>query len=91
MSWKLPGVKVEPVVWNFDLVSVDDFLLENSISVSEAVTPGGEVEGGQAVKETSCETTKATVTQSSVMLLFDDVFDSESEFVKTSCISSLAY
>lgn len=89
MSGELPRVKVEPVVWNFDLVSINDFLLENSVSVSETVAPSGEVEGGQTVKETSGETSKTTVTQRSIVLLLNDVFNSESEIGKTSyCFKS---
>jgi hypothetical protein len=84
VSWELPGVEVEPVIRHLDLVSIDNFLLENAISISETVPPSGVVEGGQTVEETGSESTKTAVTQRSVILLCDDIFDSEAELSKTS-------
>lgn len=57
VTGKLPGVKVQPVVGHFDLVAVNDFLFEDSISVAKTVTPGGVVETGQAVEEASSKST----------------------------------
>lgn len=34
MSRKLPRIQVEPIVGHFDLISVDDILLENSVPVA---------------------------------------------------------
>lgn len=34
VPWKLPGVEVKPVIWDLDLVAIDDLLLEDSIFVS---------------------------------------------------------
>ena len=34
VPWKLPRVEVKPVIWDFDLIAVDDLLLEDSIFVS---------------------------------------------------------
>lgn len=84
VSWELPGVEVKPVIRHLDLVSIDNFLLENAISISETVTPSGVVEGRQTVEETGSESTKTAVTQRSIILLCDDVFDSEAELSKTS-------
>lgn len=84
MARELPRIKVKPVVRYFDLVAVDDLLLENSISVSEAVTPCGEVERGQTVEETSGESAETTVAESSIVLLANDILDSESKVSETS-------
>lgn len=84
MSGELPGVKVEPVVRHLNLISVDDFLLENSISISKTVTPGRVVERGKTVQEASGESAKATVAQRSVVLLGDDVLNSEAKLGEAS-------
>jgi hypothetical protein len=44
VAGKLPGVEVQPIVWNLDLVTIDNFLLEDTISVSQTVSPSGIVE-----------------------------------------------
>lgn len=83
MARELPGVKVEPVVGHLDLVTVDDLLLEDTVAVSQAVAPGGEVERSKAIKETSSQASETTVAQSSIMLLSDNVLDAEAELVQT--------
>jgi hypothetical protein len=84
VSRELPGVKVKPVIRHLDLVSVYNFLLEDSISISKTVTPGRVVEGGQTVKETSSKSAKTTVAQCSIVLLSNDILNSEAELSKTS-------
>ena len=86
MSRELPGIKVKPVVRHLDLIPIDNFLLENTISVSKTITPGGVVKRGQTVKETSSQSAKATVAQRSIVLLSNDILNSESELGKTSLI-----
>lgn len=83
MSRKLPRVEVKPVVGDFDLVSIDDLLLEDSVSISKTVAPGGVVERSQAVEEAGCETTEAAIAQRSVVFLSNDVFDAESKISET--------
>ena len=46
MALELPWVEVQPVVGNFDLVSVDNLLLKDTVAVAQAVTPGRVVERG---------------------------------------------
>ena len=41
---ELPGIKVKPVVRHLNLIPIDNFLLENTISISKTITPGGVVE-----------------------------------------------
>lgn len=83
MTGELPGVKVQPVVGHFDLVAVNDFLFEDSVSVAKTVAPGGVVEAGQAVEEASSKATQATVAQTCIVFLGDDVLDSETKFRET--------
>lgn len=82
---KLPRVEVEPVVGNLDLVAVDDLLLEDTVSVTQAVTPRGIVQGGHAVKEAGGKATKAAVAKGSIVFLADDILDAETKLVKTLC------
>jgi hypothetical protein len=84
VSRELPGVKVKPVIRYLDLVPVYNFLLENSISIPKTVTPGRVVEGGQTVEETSSKSAKTTVAQCSIVLLSNDILNSEAEVSKTS-------
>lgn len=39
MPWELPGVEVKPIVGDFDLIPIDNLLLEDSIPVTESITP----------------------------------------------------
>lgn len=79
MARELPRIEVKPIVWNLNLVPIDDFLLEDTISISQTVAPSGIVERGETVEETRGEATKTTVTKSSIMLLPDNVLDAEAE------------
>ncbi len=49
---KFPRVKVQPIIWYLYLVSIDDLLLEDAISVTQAISPGRVVHCGHTVKET---------------------------------------
>ncbi len=81
---KLPWVKVQPVVGNFNLVSINNFLLEDAVAVAKTVAPGGVVERSQAVEEAGSETAEAAVAQGSIVFLCNNVFNSETEIGKTS-------
>jgi hypothetical protein len=61
MTGELPGVKIQPIVGYFDLVAVNDFLLEDSVSITKTIAPGGVVKRSQTVKETSSKSTQATI------------------------------
>jgi hypothetical protein len=61
MSRELPRVEVKPVIWDFDLVAIHDFLLEDTIAVAETVTPSGVVQRCKTVKKAGGETTKTAV------------------------------
>jgi hypothetical protein len=78
MSGEFPGIEVKPIIGDLDLVAVNDLLFEDTVSVSKTVAPGGVVEGGKTVKEAGSQAAKATVTKSSIMLLPDDVLNTES-------------
>lgn len=81
----LPWVEVEPVVGNLNLITVDNLLLEDTVAVPQTVAPGWVVEGCKTVQEASSETTQATVAQSSIMLLLNNVLNAETKLGKTSC------
>lgn len=79
MTRELPRVEVEPVVWDLDLVTVDDLLLEDTVSVTQTVAPRGVVERGETVQEAGSQTAQTTVAQSGVVLLLDNVLDTEAQ------------
>jgi hypothetical protein len=81
---ELPRVEVQPIVRNFNLVSVNDLLLENTVSVSKTVAPRWEVERGQTVEEASCKSAKTSIAQGSVVLLGDNILNPEAKIGKTS-------
>jgi hypothetical protein len=87
VSWELPRIEVKPVIGNFDLVPVHNFLLEDTISVSQSISPGRDVERSHGVQETGSETTKTTITKSSIVLLLNDVLNAETKFGETLCES----
>jgi hypothetical protein len=85
MKRDLPWVEVEPVVGNFHLVSIHNFLSENTIAVPESVAPRWVVQCGERVQEACGKATETTVAQRSVAFLLDNVFHAESEIGQTVC------
>jgi hypothetical protein len=77
MARKLPGIEVEPVVWNFDLIAVVDLLFEDAITISQPISPCRIVQGSQAVKEAGSQSAETPVAKCSIVFLADDVFDAE--------------
>ena len=69
MSRELPGVEIEPVIRNLDLISIDNFLLEDTVSVAEPISPRRVVQRSHTVKEARRKSAKTTVSKSSVVLL----------------------
>lgn len=83
MTGKLPRVGVEPVVWDLDLVPIDDLLLEDAVPVPQPIAPGWIVEGGEAVEEASGESPQAAVAKGSIVFLPNDVLNAETEILET--------
>lgn len=79
----LPWVEVKPIVRNFNLVSVNNFLTEDAVAVTKSVAPGRIVQSCERVEETSGKTTKATVAQCCISFLLDDVLHAESKVTET--------
>jgi hypothetical protein len=79
VSWELPRIKIQPVIWYFYLISVHNFLLEDAITIPETITPSGIIYRCETVKEASCKTTEPPISERSVMLLFNDILDTEAE------------
>jgi hypothetical protein len=85
MSWKLPRIEVKPVIRNLNLVPIHNFLFENTITVSQSITPSWVVEGRQRVQKTSSQSTETTVSKGSIVLLVDNIFNTETKVRKTAC------
>ena len=84
MAREFPWIKVKPIVGDFDLISVDDFLLENTVSVSKTVAPRREVQGSQTIEEASSKAAQATIAQGGITFLADYVFNAETKVGETS-------
>ena len=84
MSGKFPRVEVQPIVWNLYLKPVDNFLLKDTISVTQAISPGGIIQRSHTVEKTRSQPAETAVAESSIMLLRYDIFDSEAKIFKTS-------
>ncbi len=74
---KFPRVEIQPIIWYLNLVSVDNFLLKDTISITQAVAPSRVIQCSHAVKETCSQPAETAVAQSSVMLLRYDILNSE--------------
>ncbi len=79
VSREFPGVEVQPVVRNLDLVTIHNLLLEYTILVTKCVSPGWIVHRGHAIEEAGCQTPKTAVTQGSIVFLRYDVLNSEAQ------------
>ena len=66
---KFPRIEVQPIIRYLYLVSVDDLLLKDTISVTQTVSPGRVVQGGHAIEEARSQPAETAVAESSVMLL----------------------
>lgn len=84
---EFPRVEVQPIVWYLYLISVDDLLLEDTISITQTIPPGGIIQRSHTVKKTRSQPAEPTVAESSVMFLGYDILDSEAEVFKPSYIS----
>lgn len=83
MAGELPRIEIKPVVRHLHLVTIDDLLLEDTVSVTQTISPSRVVQGRKTVKEASSEPSKTTVTQSSIMLLLNDVLDAETKLINS--------
>jgi len=83
MTWEFPWVKVQPVVWDLHLVSIDDLLLEDTISVSKSVSPGWVVQCCETVEEACSKPSKTAIAEGSIMFLRDDVLNPEPKLGKS--------
>lgn len=79
MSGKLPRVDVKPVIRLLHLVAIHDVLLEDTIAVAQAVAPRREVETRQTVQEASRQPAQASISQGSIVLLVNDVLNTEAQ------------
>lgn len=89
MSRELPRVEVQPVVRDLYLIPVDDLLLEDTVSISQTVAPGGVIQGGQGVQETRSQATQPTIAQGRIMLLLNDILDAETQILEALYITRI--
>ena len=83
VSWELPRVEVQPIIGYFNLIAVDDFLLKDTISITQAISPSRVVQGSHAIKETSSQAAETAITESRVVFLGYDILDSETQILET--------
>jgi hypothetical protein len=70
LSLNLPWVSmVEPVIWNFDLISIPDDLLENTVLIPDTVAPGWDLQGGERVNEACSKSSETSITKGGIALL----------------------
>jgi hypothetical protein len=83
VTLELPRVEVEPVIGDLNLVSIDDLLLKDTVSVTKTVSPGWVVQRGHRVEEAGGETTETAVAERGVVLLGNDIFHAEAKVGET--------
>ena len=76
--------ELQPLFGNFHLISVDDFLIENTEIVPDAITDGGQFERCHGIEKACRQTAETAVAQSRIAFLVDDVFHVQAQF--THCI-----
>jgi hypothetical protein len=79
---EFPRIEVKPVVRNLNLVAINNLLLEDTISVSQSISPSWVVERSQGIEEASSQSTEATISKCSIVFLVDDILDSETQIRK---------
>jgi len=76
LSFDLPWVSViEPEIWNFGLISIFNNLLENTVVVSNTITPSWNFKGSERINEACGESSKTTITKGSISFLFVELLE----------------
>ena len=81
---EFPRVEIQPIIWYLHLKPVDDLLLKDTISITQAISPGRVIQRGHTVEKTRSQSAETAIAESSVMLLRDDILNSKAEIFKTS-------
>ena len=63
----------QPSVWELNLNTVLDPLLEHAMLVANAIAPSGQIESGHRVQEASGQAAKTTVSECSIFLLLNKI------------------
>lgn len=74
---ELPRVEIEPVIGDLNLISIDNFLFEDTISVPESVSPSRKVHRRHAIEEARGKSSKATISKRCIMFLGNNVLNSK--------------
>ena len=59
----------QPVVRNFYLISIFDFLFEHSVTITDSTSICRVIQCSERIKETCCKTSKTSITKSRIRLL----------------------
>jgi hypothetical protein len=71
LSLNLPWISmIQPKVRNFSLISISNNLLENTVIVSNTISPSWNFEGGKRIDEACGKSSKTTITKGSISFLF---------------------
>lgn len=79
MPGEFPRVKVQPVVRNLNLVSIHNLLLKNTITIPQPIAPSRVIERCQTIQKACREATKTAITKRSIMLLLDNILNTEAQ------------
>ena len=76
------AAEVLPVVWQLDLLAVDDALAENAELIADGIARGGDVERRHRVEIARGQAAEAAVAETRVGLAFKDVRCAEAQLVE---------
>ena len=72
--------RIEPELhraeWTFIMSEFRADLSEHAVLIADAVAPGRQVQGGHGVQEAGCQAAKASIAQSRISLLLDEILHS---------------
>lgn len=66
---------VQPEVRNLYLITILDLLLENTVVISNTITPSRDLKGGERVDEASGKSTETTITKGGISLLLIELLE----------------
>ena len=70
-TFEFPRIAVsQPVVRKFDLIAVFNFLIKNSVIVTDSVTESRDFQSGKRIEKTGSQTSQSAVSQTGVDFFF---------------------
>ena len=68
------ATRQQPVVRRFDLITVDDFLLEHAVFIPDTIPDVGDIQRRHRIQVTGCQSPQTTVSQRGIRFVIDDFF-----------------